>query len=190
MTRLAVTVPLSVVALVVSLAGCGSSSSAQPSPSASGAAAGIDGVVAYSGLARDHTTDDVDYPQTPPVGGAHDPKWLTCTGTVYDQPVRDENAVHSMEHGAVWVAYRPDLPADQVATLASDVEGVPYSFMSPYPGIGSPVVLTAWGLQLGVDSADDPRVKEFVDTYANGPQTPEPGASCDGGVMDEEPHDG
>ena len=50
----------------------------------------------------------------PPVGGAHDPEWLECGA--YDAPVRDENAVHDLEHGTVWITYDgPARPADVAA---------------------------------------------------------------------------
>ena len=45
----------------------------------------------FEGLTNDHTDEDVDYPTSPPAGGPHDPAWLDCG--VYDEPVRDENAV-------------------------------------------------------------------------------------------------
>jgi hypothetical protein len=139
----------------------------------------IEGVVETQGLeAGLHTTDDVTYPATPPTGGRHDPVWAACDGRVFTEPVREENAVHSLEHGAVWITYRDDLPADQVETLAGLVDGTPYTMLSPLPGQESPVVLTAWGLQLAVDSADDDRIERFLDRYRQGPQTPEVGASC------------
>ena len=46
----------------------------------------------------------------------------------------------------------------------------------------SPVVATAWGRQLAQDSVDLPRLSAFVDTFAQGPQTPELGAPCTGGM--------
>ena len=52
--------------------------------------------------------------------------------------------------------------------------------MSPLPEQESPIVLTAWGRTLEVDSADDERVDEFLRSYTNGPQTPEKGAACVG----------
>ncbi|TYB42170.1 DUF3105 domain-containing protein [Actinomadura chibensis] len=140
----------------------------------------IPGVRRYSGLARTHTTRPVVYPQTPPVGGPHAPSPLNCG--VYVRPVPVENAVHSMEHGAVWVTYRPDLPAGQVRTLRDLVRGKSFLLLSPYPGLPAPVVASAWGRQLRLPAASDSRLAGFVDAYRRGPQTPERGAPCSGGV--------
>lgn len=127
-----------------------------------------------------HVPGPVTYPQTPPVGGPHNPIWLNCG--VYDQPVPNEHAVHSMEHGAVWVTYRPDLAQADVTTLRNLVHGQQYALLSPYPNLPSPVVASAWGLQLKLDKADDPRLAQFIREYANGPQNPEPGAPCSGAM--------
>lgn len=128
---------------------------------------------------RGHVTTAVTYPQTPPAGGQHAPVWLNC-GT-YPQPVTNENAVHSMEHGAVWVTYQPTLPADQVQALQAALPST-YTLLSPYPGLPSPVVASAWGKQLTLQSATDPRLAEFIRTYRQSPQAPEPGAACTGGT--------
>ena len=137
-------------------------------------------VQTFSGLTRNHTSGRVAYAQTPPVGGDHAPVWLNCG--YYDQPVPNENAVHDLEHGAVWVTYRPGLAASQVARLKSLAEDQTYVTVSPYPGLPSPVVASAWGVQLRLPSATDPRLQEFLRKYVQGPQTPEPGAPCTGGV--------
>jgi hypothetical protein len=121
----------------------------------------------------------VDYPQSPPVGGPHNPIWQNCG--FYSKPVRNEHAVHSMEHGAVWITYSPDLPEDQVEEIKS-LTLKNYVLVSPYPGLPAPVVASAWGKQLRLDSANDPRLGQFVTTYRLGPQNPEPGAPCSGGV--------
>ena len=113
----------------------------------------------------------MDYDQTPPAGGDHDPAWLECG--VYDEPVRDENAVHSLEHGTVWVTHDPDLAAASVAALA---ERLPEkSILSPYDGLPGPVVVTVWGRQLVLDGADDPRLDLFLRSSATG--TPRPSRS-------------
>ena len=89
--------------------------------------------------------------------------------------------MHSLEHGAVWVTYQPELPAADVATLKDALPGT-YTVLSPYPGQDAPVIASAWGHQLKLESADDPRLAEFIRTYRMGPQTPEPGAACTGGL--------
>lgn len=153
---------------------------ARNSTIAAAAAAPITGVKEYPNLVRNHVEGAVTYPETPPVGGDHSETLTNCA--VYTTPVKNEQAVHSLEHGAVWVTYSPDLPADQVAILAGVVGKNTYGLLSPFPGLSSPVVASAWGLQLTMTSASDPRLAAFVAKYANGPQTPEPGAACSGGV--------
>lgn len=74
-----------------------------------------EGVESFSTLSRNHTTNPVSYPQSPPVGGDHNPVWQNCG--FYDKPIQNENGVHSLEHGAVWITYQPDLPSEQVDTL-------------------------------------------------------------------------
>ncbi|MFN2346302.1 MAG: DUF3105 domain-containing protein [Dermatophilaceae bacterium] len=126
-----------------------------------------------------HVETPVSYPQGPPVGGEHSPVWLNCG--IYDQPVPNENAVHSLEHGAVWVTYRPDLSPAQVAQLRDALPDT-YAILSPYPDLTSPVVASAWGKQLALTGPDDPRLDAFIGAYRQGPQTPEPGALCTGGT--------
>jgi hypothetical protein len=174
--------------LLVALTACGGAgaqnATVTPAPSADffepavATPVPIPGVELFTGLSREHTTDPVAYEQSPPVGGAHDPSWQRCL--VYDAPIRNEHAVHSLEHGAVWVTYQPDLPDADREAIAQLAEGTPYVLVSPYPGLEEPVVVSAWGAQLRLDDVNDPRLQEFVDRYAgNGP---EPGAPCDSGV--------
>jgi hypothetical protein len=118
------------------------------------------------------------------VGGKHSGTWQNCA--VYTTPIANEHAMHSLEHGAVWVTYRPDLPAAQVATLTSKVQGDPFRLMSPFPGLKSAVSLQAWGRQIFVDSATDSKVDKFLEAYTGGPQKPENG-SCDGGTSSTGP---
>ena len=140
----------------------------------------IAGVVTYSNLARNHVTGALTYAQVPPVGGNHNPVWLNCG--IYNQPVPNENAVHSLEHGAVWITYRPDLSAADVTRLQNLVRGHSYVILSPYPGLPAPVVASAWGLQLKVNSASDARLAQFIAKYEQGPQDLEPSALCSTGV--------
>jgi hypothetical protein len=168
---------------------------------------GISGVVAYDtagwptaskngpesqALGHNHVTVPVTYPVTPPVGGDHNPVWLTCG--VYDKPVPSEYAVHDLEHGAVWITYQPSLPQAEVSQLQSfaarqsvlspgGVPGSRYMDLTPYPGLPSPIVVSAWGFQLRLTSPADPRLQQFVDKFRVSPRyTPEYGAECTGGI--------
>lgn len=138
----------------------------------------IAGVKTYNITDRTHVTGSVKYDQTPPVAGKHNPVWAECDGKIYDQPIANENAVHSLEHGAVWITYLPGLDQASIKTLEAKVKNSNYTMMSPYPGQPGKIILTAWDHQLVVDSANDPRIDQFLQKYRLGPQTQEPGASC------------
>ena len=129
-------------------------------------------------LKRGHVPGAVQYDQTPPNSGDHNAVAQQCA--VYTAPIAPEHAVHSLEHGAVWITYNDDVPADQVEELAGKVQGDPYGLMSPLPEQTSPINLSAWGRRLSVDSADDKRIDDFIEGYRSGPQTPERGAACIG----------
>lgn len=164
----------SVAVAGLALAGCGDD---PDSPEANT----IEGVVVEDGQTNDHVDPPIAYDADPPSGGDHASVWLNCG--IYDIPVPIENAVHSLEHGVVWIAYDPALDAGDVDALEALFDTEPdRMILSPYDDLPSPVVAVAWERRLEVDSADDPRLAQFVDTYVNGAQAPEPGAACAGGI--------
>jgi hypothetical protein len=145
--------------------------------------AGEDGVQTWQGtLSRNHVAKKVTYPVEPPVGGDHNQVWMNCDGDVYTKPLNNENAVHSLEHGAVWVTYSDKAPKADVEKLAAKVKKTPYSLMSPDDKQKDPIVLSAWGHQRTVTGADDPNVDTFFEKFVQGEQTPEPGAACTNGL--------
>jgi hypothetical protein len=137
--------------------------------------------VTYDGSQHVTAEQRVAYDQSPPFGGPHDQAWANCTGTVYDKAVRNENMVHSLEHGAVWIAYDPDkIKGSALDSLKTKVEGQPYMMLSPYPGLDKPISLQSWGHQLKLDKADDERLANFITSMReNKYQHPEPGGRCD-----------
>ena len=139
------------------------------------AIAGFDGIEVYEDLGRDHV-DDPTYDVRPPPGGDHLNQWESCG--FFATEIVDGNAVHSLEHGAVWVAYRPDLAEAEVSQLESLANVETHLLVSAYPDLESPVMLVAWGLRLPLDSVDDERFDRFLATFIRGPQTPEPGVAC------------
>lgn len=150
-------------------------------------AAAIDGVVDYRQerpdlLSQEHQSGPLQYEVMPPVGGPHNSAWLNCQGEVYSEQVPNEHAVHSLEHGAIWITYRPDLASDQVAALAQRVQGNSHLFMSPFPGQDAPISLQAWGYQLKVEDAADSRIDEFIRVLRVNASPEGPNAPCSGGV--------
>ena len=134
----------------------------------------IEGVQTYEVEAA-HSEAPLMYPQVPPVGGIHSPVRQPCA--FYPAPVPDEKAVHSLEHGAIWITYRPDLSQGEIDSLADLARGRKLVLVSRWDsGLPSPVVATAWGRQLLLQSTADPRLMEFVRVYAN--RGPEIDAPC------------
>lgn len=139
----------------------------------------IAGIVHKSFPSGNHVNGVIKYAESPPMGGPHAPVWADCTGTVYPTQIANENAVHDLEHGAVWITYKPGLPSDQLDVLTKLVSGQQYMILTPYAGLKTNVSLQAWGYQLFVDSATDRRVQRFIHTLRlSSKNTPEPGASC------------
>ena len=133
-----------------------------------------DGVETFAIASADHTAESVIYEQDPPVGGPHDSTPLACG--VYDTPVRNENAVHSLEHGAVWITYQPDLVAGDVADIERFARQSEV-MVSPYPGLDSAVVVSAWGTQLRLEGVDDAAIDQFIRAFKNR-TAPENSAVC------------
>jgi hypothetical protein len=179
---------LALISLSLGLAACSddpeppaageSRASAEP-PEGDAAPEGIEGVIAVRVPSREHSTELQDYDSYPPLGGDHFPQWYNCA--FYDQRIADEPAVHSMEHGAVWIAFQPDLDAEQRSVIQAAAESNDHVLASAYPDLRAPVVMTAWGRQLDLDSVDDPRFQQFIDTYVDA-VAPEAAAPCSGAL--------
>ncbi|HEU5318874.1 MAG TPA: DUF3105 domain-containing protein [Chloroflexota bacterium] len=163
---------------VIAAAACGGGNDSAPLGPLPNAATGQLEVIPVTD--NRHIQGPISYPRVPPAGGNHAPAWQNCG--YYDSPIPTEQAVHSMEHGAVWITYHPNLPKDQVNALAQLARGQSFVLVSPFPNLEAPVIATAWGRQQKIASAKDPSVTEFVRQFRAGPQTPEPGAPCTGGT--------
>lgn len=170
-----VRLPLALLASALLVTGC-SAGSPTPKPT------GIAGLQTFVEEPKTrHTTDAVTYDHTPPAGGPHWPMWLRCA--VYTEPVPNEFAVHSEEHGAVWLTY---LPGEDPSALVALAKGNDYVLVSPYPGQPGKYMASTWGAQLAVDKADDPRLAQFVKAYAGGGQGGEKGADCAHGLTPDQ----
>jgi len=156
-----------------------------------------DGASHPGALSHDHVDGPVRYSVTPPVGGPHSGTWMNAG--VYDKPIPSERALHNIEHGALWITYRPSLAPAEVAALtafagrqslideaqATKIAGQANRFVDLSPWVTNdlpaPIVISSWGRQLQVSSASDPRLQRFVDTFRNSATfTPEHGSPVDG----------
>jgi len=127
-----------------------------------------------------HVEGQIYNPDEVPAGGDMASAWLNCG--FYSQPVPAENVMHSLEHGAVWITYRPDIPEAELRVIRGFARPLDKVVASPVPGQSNPIMATAWGFQLELESADDPRLVQFVNEFAGSLNAPEPGGACSGGV--------
>jgi Protein of unknown function (DUF3105) len=143
----------------------------------------LTGVKTFKYKGGDHKEGRLSYTETPPSGGAHNPAWQNCG--IYDTQVALENAVHSLEHGAVWITYQPDLAQAEVTKLREYAKGQTYMLVSPYQygALDKAIYVLAWNHSMGVDKSDDKRIASFIKKYKNvADNTPEFGATCSGGT--------
>jgi hypothetical protein len=141
----------------------------------------IAGVRTFKNLTRNHVAKPGPYAPDPPVGGDHDATYLTFA--TYRLPVSEGRAVHSLEHGAVWITYAGNLPPAQVTQLTEQARHQKSEILSPRNNLPSPIVASAWGVQLRISDPSDTRLASFLTKYQQGRQTPEAGAACSGGSV-------
>jgi hypothetical protein len=111
------------------------------------------------------------YSSDPPTSGPHDPRPIQPG--IYDQPQPVPQLIHAMEHGAVvlWTGGLSPTQRDALASLAADLAGRGYGslIVVPYPQLGVPIAMTAWGVLQMCLELDAPAIRHFVrDYYASG----------------------
>jgi len=110
------------------------------------------------------------YNSNPPSSGPH---WAEpAINGAHEEPVVDEQAIHNLEHGYVWIAYKPDLPSDMIEKLKSIVNEDNWKVVSsPRSENDSPIALVAWTRVLKLETYDEDQIKEFIKTYRDrGPE--------------------
>ena len=142
-----------------------------------------EGVVTYPATTNNIVEGAIEYDRDPPTNGDHDSLWQNCG--FYSEPIENRHAVHSMDHGVVWISFNPDLPQQDIEALRPYGQE-PYVIVSPYHGLRAPVVVTAWRNQLDLDGVDDPRLRQFVDQFRVSETSPLSGNGCTGGVGEPE----
>lgn len=102
----------------------------------------------------------------PPTSGEHA---SNVPWQVYKQEVPDVNTIHNLEHGGIVIAYRPDLPVDQIAKIEA-LFSKPYSRKSfspikaivvPRAANGVPIIMSSWTRNLQMQTYDEEQMIEF-----------------------------
>lgn len=118
---------------------------------------------------RNHLPDGtmIDYNSNPPAGGNHYTK--PQDAGIYDKAPADGNLVHSLEHGAVILWYKPDLPKSEVDKLKSLFDSIPVGkkIMTPRESLDVPVALSSWGRVLKLQVIDENQIKNFFEANYN-----------------------
>ena len=125
---------------------------------------------------------DRPYSSAPGTSGPHwDPSALANWG-VYTTPQREEQLIHSLEHGGIVIWYDPDaLDPDQVAELSdyvnrqtsSGISGRYKFILSPWdgPDFAHPIAVTAWRQLLYLDEVDLDAIDAFArEHYGRSPE--------------------
>lgn len=120
----------------------------------------------HIGIGQEHEP----YNSNPPTSGSHygEPaKW-----GIYDQPLPDEQLIHNLEHGGIWISYRDSANQEllnQLRDIADD-----YSvkvIMTPRAQNDSAIALAAWARLLKLQSFDEKQIRGFIKAFINkGPE--------------------
>lgn len=133
----------------------------------------LPGVAEFASLGAAHINPGSSHPpynSNPPTSGWHYPQ--PAAWGIYDNQLADETLIHNLEHGGIWISYRPDLPEDQKAKL-KEIAGRYKSkvILEPRVQNDSPIALVAWQRLLKLDTVDEAKITQFISTYKNrGPE--------------------
>jgi hypothetical protein len=124
---------------------------------------------------REHVSNGtkVVYKTTPPTSGNHNP--VPAEDGYYPQKPNVRNAVHTLEHGRVYIHYKPTIPRKRIAQLGGLFNDDPFHMvLSPDPDMPYRVAVTAWGHLAGCKKVTDATydvIRTFRDRYRDrGPE--------------------
>lgn len=134
----------------------------------------------------EHADDGRNHVQTKEYGGEETPTSGDHASPLawqyYSTEIPDANTIHNLEHGGIYVSYRPDLPQEQVQRLRelffepfSDDKFKPTkAIMAPRAANKDAIVISSWRRSMTLESFDEAKLKEYY--LANFGKSPEPSA--------------
>jgi Protein of unknown function (DUF3105) len=125
---------------------------------------------------RTHVPDStkVVYKTNPPTSGNHNP--IPAADGYYPVKPFVRHTVHTLEHGRVYIHFKPSLSKRRIDQLGGLFNDDPYHMLlSPDPAIPYQVAVAAWGHLAGCKKVNDETydvIRAFRDRYRDrGPET-------------------
>jgi hypothetical protein len=109
------------------------------------------------------------YNSNPPTSGPHGgpAEWGFSA-----EEIADENAVHNLEHGGIWISYK-NLDDESVSILEEIARRNKTSvIVSPRESNDSNIAVASWGRLMKLDAVDEELINEFIKRNKN--KSPEP----------------
>jgi len=118
------------------------------------------------------------YNSNPPSSGGH--FRAQANWGIYDYEVHDQIFIHNLEHGGIWIAYKPDVSAKAIEQLKEIVQeyGGSKLVMGPRFANDADIAVVAWTRVLkfdlsgeGLSDAETKQIQGFYKSYKNhGPE--------------------
>lgn len=133
----------------------------------------VEGVEEFEIIGREHIaqgTAGSGYNSNPPTSGPH---WgAPATNGIHDEQLADEQTIHNLEHGHIWITYKPDISDEDRQKLAEIAKSDDWKVLiSKRETNSNPIILVAWGRLLRLNEFNEAKIKDFIKTYRNrGPE--------------------
>ena len=116
------------------------------------------------------STDHPAYNSNPPTSGDHWPS--PAAWGAYDTTLPDEELVHNLEHGGIWISFEPGkLDASTIAQLKDFAHRYQLIIVEPRANDAAPISLAAWTHMENLDHYDESAILRFINAYYNqGPE--------------------
>lgn len=132
--------------------------------------------IAQKDMGRQHVQTHKYGGDEPPTSGPHAE---ALAWKAYDQEVPDVNAIHNLEHGGIYISYRPDLAKDQVDKIRalftapfSDPDFKPTKvIIAPRADNKSPIVMSSWLRSEKFTAYDQqPMINYYLKNFGKSPE--------------------
>lgn len=127
----------------------------------------------FSSQGQEHIDPGSSHPaynSNPPSSGWHYPR--PAQSGIYDTEFSDEQLIHNLEHGHIWIAYKPDTSKDQIELLANIAKSYGSKvIMAPRKENDTSIAVVAWQHVFKLTVVDEAQIKNFIDAYrGRGPE--------------------